>query len=193
MKKCHIVKNPRVLQTLFYMLGYTREQICERGTNALDFKLAKELIDETLFTKMGQYAPAGQREGEFKPYQKISFLRNNIADLDEEKVESHCLVMGKVLRWIQMALEIRCDDVVNRRDTVEYIKQDREQSMRAEAERLKKFDTELAEKKQIFEEAQAEAAKEAEEAEGDDKKEPVQFDEGEFKVEFELANMPISV
>ena len=70
-----------------------------------------------------------------------------------------------------MALEIRCEDVVNRRDMVEYIKQDREQSMRAEAERLKKFEVELAEKKQIFEEAQAEAAKEAEEAEGDEKKE----------------------
>lgn len=53
LRKCHIIKNPRVLQTLFYLLGYTREEICERGTNALDFKLAKELINETLFQKMG--------------------------------------------------------------------------------------------------------------------------------------------
>ncbi len=49
LKKCHIIKSPRVLQTLFYLLGYTREEICERGTNALDFKLAKELINESLF------------------------------------------------------------------------------------------------------------------------------------------------
>lgn len=96
---------------------------------------------------MGQYNPTGKREGEFKPYQKISFLKTNISDLDEEKVEAHSLVMGKLLKWIQLAIEIRCEDVVNRRDTVEYIKQDREQSMKAEAERLKKFESELAEKK----------------------------------------------
>lgn len=41
-----ILKHPRVLQTLFYLLGYTRDQICERGTNCLDFKLTKELINE---------------------------------------------------------------------------------------------------------------------------------------------------
>lgn len=65
----------------------------------------------------------------------ISFLKQNIADLEEEKVEQQSLVMGKILKWIQLALYIRCEDIVNRRDTVEYIKQDREQAMRAEAER----------------------------------------------------------
>lgn len=44
-----LIKNPRVLQTLFYLLQYEREQICEKGTNSLDFKLAKELINEQLF------------------------------------------------------------------------------------------------------------------------------------------------
>jgi len=65
----------------------------------------------------------------------ISFLKQNIADLEEEKVEQQSLVMGKILKWIQLALNIRCEDITNRRDTVEYIKQDREQAMRAEAER----------------------------------------------------------
>jgi hypothetical protein len=65
----------------------------------------------------------------------ISFFKQNIADLEEEKVEQQSLVMGKILKWIQLALDIRYEDIVNRRDTVEYIKQDREQAMRAEAER----------------------------------------------------------
>lgn len=46
LRQLSLVKNSRVIQTLFYLLGYTRDQICERGTNALDFKLAKELINE---------------------------------------------------------------------------------------------------------------------------------------------------
>jgi hypothetical protein len=94
------MKHPRVLQTLFYLLGYTREQICERGTNCLDFKLAKELINEQLFQKMGSYQPLGSREGDFFDYQKISFLRSNIKELDEEKVQDFSLVMGKLLSWI---------------------------------------------------------------------------------------------
>jgi len=100
MRQNYIIKHPRVLQTLFYMLGYTREQICERGTNALDFKLTKELINEQLFQKMGTYKPDGPRDGEFKDYQKISFLKRNIQDLDEEKVEDFSMMLGKVLKWI---------------------------------------------------------------------------------------------
>lgn len=147
---------------------------------------------------MGNYNPLGRRDGAFKEYQKISFLKKNISDLDDEKVEEFCLVMGKVLKWIQMALEIRCEDVVNRRDTVEYIKQDREQAIKSDAERTKKYESEVAEKKQAFDEAQqAELAKEKESDEpaednGESKVAP-QFDELEFKVEFELANPEIVI
>lgn len=49
MRQQCIIKHPRVLQTLFYLLGYAREEICERDTNALDFKKAKDLINEGLF------------------------------------------------------------------------------------------------------------------------------------------------
>jgi len=68
MKQNSTIKHPRVLQTLFYLLGYSIEQICERGTNCLDFKLAKDLINEQLFQKMGSYQPLGSREGEFFEY-----------------------------------------------------------------------------------------------------------------------------
>jgi len=64
----NVIKYPRVFQTLFYVLGYDREQICERDTNALNFKLAKKLINEELFTKIGNYEPLGPRVGEFKLY-----------------------------------------------------------------------------------------------------------------------------
>lgn len=53
MRHLHVIKHPRVLQTLFYMLGFTREQICHRDTNALDFRKAKEFLNEELFAKMG--------------------------------------------------------------------------------------------------------------------------------------------
>lgn len=68
-----MLKMPRVLQVLFYLLKYDREMICERDTNKLDFKKAKQLIGEDLFERMSKYNPLGEREDNFKVYQKLSF------------------------------------------------------------------------------------------------------------------------
>lgn len=59
MRKLHIMKIPRVLQVLFYLLKYEREAICEPDTNKLDFKKVKMLINEDLFEKMSKYKPFG--------------------------------------------------------------------------------------------------------------------------------------
>ena len=64
----HVIKMPRVLQVLFYMLRFEREDICERDTNKLDFKKASAFIGDDLFKKMAEYNPLGQREQEFKEY-----------------------------------------------------------------------------------------------------------------------------
>jgi len=45
------------------------------------------------------------------------------------------LVLAKLLRWVNLALELRSDDVVNRRDNIEYMKQDRNAALAAEAAR----------------------------------------------------------
>jgi hypothetical protein len=60
-------------------LKYTREEICERDTNKLEWKKAKKLIDETFFTKLGNYNPFGPKEDEYHQYQKLKFLKRNIA------------------------------------------------------------------------------------------------------------------
>ena len=62
LKDLHVLKMPRVLQSLFYLLQYDREQIAERDTNKLDFKKAKSLIGDDLFEKMSRYNPLGSRE-----------------------------------------------------------------------------------------------------------------------------------
>lgn len=49
LKKLHVMKFPRILQCLFYLLGYSREEICERDTAMLNFKKTKALITDKLF------------------------------------------------------------------------------------------------------------------------------------------------
>ena len=82
-----IMKMPRVLQTLFYLLKYKREEICERDTNKLDFKSIKPLINEDLFDRMSNYKPIGPNESEFEVYQQLDFLTKNIDTVVEEDVD----------------------------------------------------------------------------------------------------------
>ena len=50
---------PRVLQSLFYLLRYDREEVCDAGTNKLDFKKAKKLINDNMFKAMANFNPFG--------------------------------------------------------------------------------------------------------------------------------------
>ena len=53
---------------MFYLLKYTREEICERDTNKLEWKKAKMLLNEEFFHRLGTYNPYGPKEDEYKPY-----------------------------------------------------------------------------------------------------------------------------
>ena len=107
----------------------------------------------------------------------MSFLKANLDSLEDEKVEQASLVMSKVLQWLRLAIEIRCEDVVARRDAVEFKRYEREKQILAVNERQKKFEAEMAERK---------AADEALPEDEEEKKEP--FDLNKFKTEFDAAN-----
>ena len=46
---------PRVFQTIFYLLKYEREDICERDTNKLEWKKAKLILNDDFFKRLGEY------------------------------------------------------------------------------------------------------------------------------------------
>ena len=140
------MKMPRILQTLFYVLSYDREEICVRDTNSLDFKKAKTLIGEDLFERMGKYNPLGQSENEYKEYQKLTFLKRNIESMEEEKVDEYSIILGRIHRWISQALDLRVEDVRNRRDTIAILKYEREQALAEDKARTEKREAALEEK-----------------------------------------------
>lgn len=68
--------------------------------------------------------------------------------------------MAKIFRWIQLVIDIRCEDVIKRRDAVEVAKQEREHAIKLDNLRKEKYEKELNEKKAAFDEAvDAELAK----------------------------------
>jgi hypothetical protein len=42
--------------------------------------------------------------------------------VEEEKVEEFSLVMVKILRWLNLAIDLRVEDIIKRRDAVELAK-----------------------------------------------------------------------
>lgn len=90
--------------------------------------------------------------------------------------------MSKVLQWLRLAIELRCEDVVARRDAVEFKRYEREKQIIAVSERQKNFETMMADRL---------AAYEALNEDDDEKKEP--FDQNKFKAEFDAANPEIKI
>jgi len=41
-------------------------------------------MEDNIYKKMKEYNPFGPKEGEFKVYQKLSFLKSNLEEITEE-------------------------------------------------------------------------------------------------------------
>jgi len=101
-KEAKEIRFPRIFQGIFYLLGYKREDICEEKTNKLWWKKAKKHINDEFFLKMFKYDPVGQKEGEYKPYQKVNNIEKLISELDPEVVDNYSYSFVKLLNWLKM-------------------------------------------------------------------------------------------
>ena len=79
----------------------------------------------------------------------MQFLKKNLESLEDAQVEEYDLVMSKIYKWVNTAIELRCDDVVSRRDAIEHLKKDREDAMAANTERSAKREAELDAKQRV--------------------------------------------
>lgn len=74
-KNVYVVKYSRIWQAVFYILKYRERQfICERDTNCLHWKKAKQYLNDDFFAKIGDYWPIGPKEDSFKEYEKMKFI-----------------------------------------------------------------------------------------------------------------------
>ena len=159
----YVIKYPRIFQSLFYLLKYReREYLCERGTNLLSWKKTKVFINDDLFTKMGDYWPSGPKEDAYKEYERLKFIQNNLKGIAEETVDEYSVPLGKLLRWIHLAIELRIADIRNRREEKQRMRAARATAIEDDNNRTEKRNTALAEAKTKYQEEWL--AKKAEEA-----------------------------
>jgi len=100
---------------------------------------------------MSEYKPFGPKDDEYKEYQKLLFIRENIEELNEELVDEYSVTVGKLFRWLQMALELRIEDVKSRRKQKAQLREHRQEAIEREAERQEKRDIAMQEARETFE------------------------------------------
>lgn len=117
----HVVKFPRIFQTLFYLTRFAdRESVCYRDTNKLEWKKCRQHFvcvkyNEEIFKALANYKVNGAKEEEHKEYEKLLFLLDNLANIDEEAVSNYSQALAHLLHWIKDAMNLRTADVRARR------------------------------------------------------------------------------
>lgn len=152
---------------------------------------------------MSDYKYAGPKTDEFRTCAKVAFLQKNLAMYEDDKsevIEAYSQTVFKLYQWITLALELRCEDVVSRRDKIEEMRHERENCIAQAAERQEKLDGALQEAEEAFnEKAEADAVKNAEDNEAEDDAEAAAEEEkpvfpvDEFMVDFNTNNPPIEI
>jgi hypothetical protein len=186
LKEAKTICFPNILQGIFYLLGYTEEQICEVKTNKLWWKKAKQLINEGFFIKLFKYQPVGPKDGEFKEYQKINYIESLLSELAQqrenvldEKVEAYSQTFIRLHQWLKLAIEVRRENVIKRILKQQRLKEERAKAIEIEEERKKdresffedekaKWEEEMQKKKELEEERKQRELDEQAQDEGED-------------------------
>merc|ERR1711957_693724 len=139
---------------------------------------------------------------EFRAYEKIAFLKKNLETYEEEAVETYSTTVLKLYQWVSLAIELRIENVVSRRDAIEEKRHERQQATSQSNDRQAKLDAALEEAEAPFNakvdddiaKAQAEnAPEEGEEAAELPEVERPQFPLDDFMVDFNTNNPPIEI
>lgn len=105
------------MQSIFYFLQYKREQICERGTNKFFWKIAKTHFNKPeFFDRLVDFNALGAKEEAHMPrYQTINFIERNIEGINPDEVDAYNMTLGKLFKWLQLAIKTRKEDIIRRK------------------------------------------------------------------------------
>jgi len=131
----HVIKMPKIIQSLMFLLCMPRDQICEPDSNRLFWKAAKCFLDGRLQDAMVDYKVLGPKEGEFKAYQTINYCERLIEGIQQEDVDNYSAAFGKIFKWLFNAISLRKQDIIRRKAATRRARENRESKIKAAEER----------------------------------------------------------
>ena len=79
---------PRVLQCVFYLLQYRKEDVCQEGSNKFHWKLAHQHFNDSFLDRLVAYSPLGLRNAPQSAYTTVNYIERFLEGLTAEEVEA---------------------------------------------------------------------------------------------------------
>lgn len=133
--KFKVLKMPRIMQSLFYLMKFTREQICEARSNKLFWKNAKRYVLGDLVKRMDEYKIQGPKNDTYSKYQTLNFIELNISHIEADLVEHYHPGVAKLYKWMLTAVELRKKDIIRRKAHTKKAKEERALRIQQKQER----------------------------------------------------------
>lgn len=106
----------------------------------MSWKKAKQLVEKTLPEAMATYLVYSEKKDEYRPYMRINYVENLIKDMTQEEVDLYHPGLGKLFKWLKMAISTRKQDVIRRKAIQK--KNREEKTSREEAKEKRESDRE---------------------------------------------------
>lgn len=68
----------------------------------------------------------GPKNKVFPGYQTLNFIERNIEGINSEDVDAYNMTLGKLFKWLQLALKTRKDDIIRRKALTKKCREDRD-------------------------------------------------------------------
>lgn len=97
----------QVMQALFYLLDYTKEEVADVDNKPVWSKMRK-LFNDKLFNRIQEYDPRpAQKRGRKQQYATIKKIKAHIAGLDAETIRARNYPLSELYLYLTDALEVK--------------------------------------------------------------------------------------
>ena len=140
-----VVKHHMIIKSLFYLLGFTKEEICVPETQQFFWKKARHLWNSDLIEKMKNYQVCGKNEGDFKSYQSLNSVASQLEIYSEEELNRYNFSLGLIFKWMNLAIQARKKNILKRLYHSKILSEERDKKIEEEAAREEDKATKLQE------------------------------------------------
>jgi hypothetical protein len=83
-----------------YLMGISREEICEPNSNLFFWKKAKPVFVNRVPKLMADYKYRGAKADSFRSFNTLNYIDTLISGLVLEEVETHHAGFGRLFKWL---------------------------------------------------------------------------------------------
>lgn len=151
LQRATVIKMPRLMQSVFYLLQYKREDVCQPGSNKFFWKYARKYFNEEFIDKLIEYSPLGVKTEPQAKYTTLNFLEKNLDGLTPDDVEQQCgLEISRLFKWLLLCIKTRKDEIIYRKAQRKRAVLNRDSLIQKEKERQLKMEQEVTDAEQKF-------------------------------------------